>query len=141
MAVTTTRPTFDFVEGAPRVVAGRRWRLDVPSRPPATEAEAVEVADLAWALVDSTDPGHEPYATTLTVWCDRITPMTDRTDVDLAAENQKLRALLAKLIFGARFTIEDGPRPALHVQRRPKWGCVLDDGEGDLLTEIHRRGM
>jgi hypothetical protein len=141
MAVTTTLPAFGLVEGAPRVVAGRRWRLDAPSRPPATEAEAVELADLAWALVDRADPGHDSYETTLTAWCDRITPMPDRTVVDLAAENQKLRSIIAKLTFGSRFTIEDGPRPALHVQPRPKWGCVLGDGEGALLTEIHQRGM
>lgn len=63
MAATTTLPASDSVEGAPRVVAGRRRsRLDAPSRPPATTGEAVELADLTQALIpDSVDGEHHTF--------------------------------------------------------------------------------
>ena len=75
MATTVPRPATDIVEGAPREVAAlRRRRLAAPSRPPATAAEAIEVADLAQLLVpEGTDPGHDAFSTIWHRWCDRMT--------------------------------------------------------------------
>lgn len=63
-----------------------------------------------------------------------------RTVGEIADENLMLRGLLARFTFGFKFTIDPDPDPVLRVRARPSWGCVLADGERDLLTEIHRRG-
>lgn len=60
MAITS-RSASVTGEGAPRVVAAHRYRTG--PRTPATRGEAVELADLAQALVgDKVDPAHHTFA-------------------------------------------------------------------------------